>query len=176
MNRYIIAIALALLPLTALADDTCPPAPSPEVCFTPGAGCEQIIVSRINIATRSVLVQAYSFTSPRIAEALVRAYARGIDVRVILDRSDLRARGTQVAVLAGGGVPTWIDTKHAIAHNKVIVYDAEVVQTGSFNLTNAAEHANAENAVFIKDVALAKLFTANWERHAAHSSLVAVQK
>jgi phosphatidylserine/phosphatidylglycerophosphate/cardiolipin synthase-like enzyme len=172
MRTTLLTIALLTLPASAIADDTCPPPPPPEVCFTPGTGCEQIIVSRINIATKSVFVQAYSFTNAKIAEALVRATARGVDVRVILDRSDLRARGSQVAPLAGGGVPTWVDSRHAIAHNKVIIYDLAVVQTGSFNFTNAAEHVNAENAVFIESPALAKLYTANWLAHAAHSSQV----
>lgn len=161
---------LAIAPLTALADDTLPcPVTAPEVCFTPGTGCQELIVSRINVATKSVYVQAYSFTSPRIAAALVHAHDRGLDVRVILDRSDVTGRGTQIGALVAGGVPTWVDSAHAIAHNKVIVYDQSVVQTGSFNLTNAAEHANAENAVFLADATLAKLYTDNWTRHVAHS-------
>lgn len=140
-----------------------------EVCFVPGTGCQDLIVQHIDAAKTSVFAQAYSFTSSKIAEALVRAKARGVDVRVILDRSDLTGKGTQLRTLVDGKVPTWIDSAHAISHNKVLVLDGVIVQTGSYNLTGAAERSNAENAVFIHDAALAKQFFDNWVRHVAHS-------
>jgi pimeloyl-ACP methyl ester carboxylesterase len=51
----------------------------------------------------------------------------------------------------------------------LMVYDRQTVQTGSFNFTHAAEHANAENCLFIQDEGLAQQYTANWETHRAHS-------
>lgn len=169
MKVITIAIVLALFPLSAHGDPACPsPAPT-EACFTPGAGCESPTVAHIDAATRSIWVQAYSFTSGPIAAALVRAHQRHVDVRVILDRSDATGHGSKLGVLLAAGVPTWIDARHAIAHNKVIVLDNAVVQTGSFNFTNAAEHSNAENAVFIADPGIAKLYADNWARHLAHS-------
>lgn len=171
MKPFLIATALLLAPLSAIAADagSCPVVVTPEVCFAPGTGCEGPTVAHLDAATRSVLVQAYSFTSGPIADALARAKARGVDVRVILDRSDATGRGTKLGVLLAGNVPTWIDSRHAIAHNKVMVYDGAIVQTGSFNFTNAAEHSNAENAVFIADASVARLYADNWARHAAHS-------
>ncbi|WP_406829270.1 phospholipase D-like domain-containing protein [Wolbachia endosymbiont (group B) of Camptogramma bilineatum] len=38
-------------------------------------------------AKKSVLVQAYQFTSKPIAESLVQAKKRGVDIKVILDES-----------------------------------------------------------------------------------------
>ena len=49
------------------------------------------------------------------------------------------------------GIPTFIDAKHAIAHNKIMIIDRETVITGSFNFTKAAEEKNAENLLIIKD-------------------------
>ena len=62
-----------------------------------------------------------------------------------------------------------IDAKHAIAHNKITVIDGEVVITGSFNFTKAAEEHNAENLLVIRDQGLAEKYTANWKAHAEHS-------
>jgi len=62
-----------------------------------------------------------------------------------------------------------IDAKHAIAHNKIMVIDGEVVITGSFNFTKAAEEHNAENLLVIRDAALAERYAANWKAHAEHS-------
>jgi phosphatidylserine/phosphatidylglycerophosphate/cardiolipin synthase-like enzyme len=71
--------------------------------------------------------------------------------------------------LANQGVPTMIDATHAIAHNKVIVIDGEVVITGSFNFTKAAQEKNAENLLIIRDQAVAAQYTQNWETHRQHS-------
>lgn len=66
-------------------------------------------------------------------------------------------------------IPTFIDAAHAIAHNKVMVIDGQVVITGSFNFTKAAEESNAENLLVIRDTDLAGKYAANWETHLRHS-------
>jgi phosphatidylserine/phosphatidylglycerophosphate/cardiolipin synthase-like enzyme len=62
-----------------------------------------------------------------------------------------------------------IDTNHAISHNKVMVIDGELVLTGSFNFTKAAQEKNAENLLIIRDPALAAQYTKNWDVHRQHS-------
>jgi len=64
-----------------------------------------------------------------------------------------------------------IDAQHAIAHNKVIVIDENIVITGSFNFTKAAESNNAENILVIRDPTLAEKYLKNWKTHAAHSDI-----
>ena len=67
------------------------------------------------------------------------------------------------------GIPTFIDDRHAIAHNKIIIIDGKTVLTGSFNFTKQAEEHNAENLLVIEDAALAAKYTQNWNTHFAHS-------
>ena len=117
----------------------------------------------------TVIVQAYSFTSAPIAKALVTAKSRGVNVQVILDDSQRTEKYTEATFLLHAGIPTYIDAKHAIAHNKVMVIDARTVITGSFNFTKAAEESNAENLLVIDDVELAKKYTQNWMEHYKHS-------
>jgi phosphatidylserine/phosphatidylglycerophosphate/cardiolipin synthase-like enzyme len=57
------------------------------VCFTPGGNCTDAIVQALGDAKRTILVQAYSFTSAPIAKALLDAHTRGAQVQVILDKS-----------------------------------------------------------------------------------------
>jgi phosphatidylserine/phosphatidylglycerophosphate/cardiolipin synthase-like enzyme len=66
-----------------------PPAPWPSttttpsavtVCFTPGGNCTNAIVKTLGDAKRTILVQAYSFTSAPIAKALLDAHQRGVQV------------------------------------------------------------------------------------------------
>ena len=140
-----------------------------QVYFSPKGGCTEAVVENLNKATNRVLVQAYSFTSVPIARALVDAQKRGVKVQAILDKSQRKEHYTEADFLLHAGVPTYIDAKHAIAHNKIMVIDSRTILTGSFNFTKAAEENNAENLLVIEDVALAKKYSDNWQKHLAHS-------
>jgi phosphatidylserine/phosphatidylglycerophosphate/cardiolipin synthase-like enzyme len=166
--------ALKLLAFVALF--TAVPAiagPDVQVCFTPEYGntpsCTQDIVNALDSARRTILVQAYSFTSAPIAKALVEARRRGVEVKVILDKSANTHHYSAATFLAHMGVPVWIDAQHAIAHNKVMVIDEATVITGSFNFTKAAEEHNAENLLIIRNPVLAARYTDNWNKHLEHS-------
>ena len=137
-----------------------------QACFTPhqkaySQGCDQLLVSHINAAKDSILVQAYSFTSGPIADALAIASRRHIKILVLVDKSQVTARYNKVQTLLDEGIPVYVDYKVAIAHNKVMVIDDETVETGSYNFTGSAEHRNAENMLIIKDRKLAKTYTQN---------------
>lgn len=139
------------------------------VYFSPGGGCTEAVVNALDNAQSSVLVQAYSFTSAPIAQALVDAHKRGVKVQVILDKSNRTANYSSADFVAHAGISTFIDGKHAISHNKIMVIDGHTIITGSFNFTKAAEEHNAENLLVIDDSALATGYTQNWEDHRQHS-------
>jgi len=144
-----------------------------QVYFSPKGGCTDAIVREIDNATMEVLVQAYSFTSAPIAKALVNAKKRAVNVEAILDKSQKTAKYTSATFLANMRIPTYIDSKHAIAHNKIIIIDKETVITGSFNFTTAAEEKNAENVIIIKSKELAGIYLDNFLKHRAHSEKLA---
>lgn len=143
--------------------------PPVEVRFSPSGGCTEAVVKEIDAARKTILVQAYSFTSTPIAKALVDAHKRGVDVRVILDKSQRTEKYSSADFVQHAGIPTWIDAQHAIAHNKVMVIDGETVITGSFNFTSSAETRNAENLLVIRSPELAKMYADNWRVHLEHS-------
>jgi phosphatidylserine/phosphatidylglycerophosphate/cardiolipin synthase-like enzyme len=139
--------------------------------FSPNGGCTQAVVDALSAAKKTILVQAYSFTSAPIAKALVEAKHRGVDVRVILDKSQRTERYSGATYLVNEGIPTFIDAAHRIAHNKVMVIDDQTVITGSFNFTKAAESGNAENVLLILHAPeLAARYTANWKEHLVHAA------
>ena len=156
--RSLLALAL---PLAAAGDI--------QVFFSPHGGCTEAVVDNLGRAANSVLVQAYSFTSAPIAKALVDARKRGVNVQVILDKSNLTGQYSSADFVAHANIPTYIDARHAISHNKIMVIDGKTILTGSFNFTKAAEGSNAENLLVIQDAALAKVYTANWKAHLEHS-------
>lgn len=140
-----------------------------QVYFSPKGGCTEAIVGNLNRATNTVLVQAYSFTSAPIAKALVEAKKRGVLVQVILDKSQRTANYSSADFVAHAQIPTFIDAKHAIAHNKIMIIDGKTVLSGSFNFSKAAEESNAENLLVIQDPQMARKYTDNWNSHRKHS-------
>ena len=143
--------------------------PPIQVYFSPNGGCTEAVVKEINAAKTTILVQAYSFTSTPIAKALVDAHKRGVKIQVILDKSKRSEKYSSADFVLHAGIPTFIDAKHAIAHNKIMVIDGATVITGSFNFTKAAETSNAENLLVIRSPELAAKYAANWQAHLEHS-------
>ncbi len=146
-----------------------------QVAFSPEDDAGEIIVQAIRGAKKQVLVQAFSFTHRKIAEALIEARRRGVEVQLIADREQVKRmeRGL-VPQIAADGVPTFIDSDHDSAHSKIMIIDAGTAQaaviTGSFNFTHAAQYKNAENLLLFRgNPQLTQAYLANWQRHRAHS-------
>jgi len=147
-----------------------------ELAFTPGQDAAGLIIETIVRARRQVLVQAFSFTHDGIADALIAAHRRGVDVRLIADGEQTRKmRREQISAIAAAGVPVWLDNEHLSAHDKVMVVDADdakaaAVITGSYNFTKAAQYRNGENVLVLRgNPALAQAYRNNWQRHLAHA-------
>ncbi len=148
------------------------------VCFSPPiqGGCDPqaAILSEIAGARNEILVQAYVLTARPVVDALIRAHARGVVVRIILDRKQLRhdRSGVRAASrLVAAGIPVAIDDGvRGIAHNKVMVIDRRTVITGSYNFTWSAEHRNAENMVIINDPVVAAEYAQNWRTRESASA------
>lgn len=140
-----------------------------EVYFSPRGGATEAIVKHLAKAEKTIYVQAYSFTSPAITQALIDAKARGAEVVVILDKSQSRGQGASGSSLREAGVKVYIDSAHAIAHNKVMLIDGQTLITGSFNFTKAAEDRNAENVVVLESPEAVGLYMENFGTHLGHS-------
>jgi phosphatidylserine/phosphatidylglycerophosphate/cardiolipin synthase-like enzyme len=132
-----------------------------DFCFTPGNDCTGIIVTEIGKARKSIDVQAFVFTSTAIEQSLADAKTNGIDVKIILDKTE---ENKSAIWFREHDIPVWIDYRPAISHNKVIIIDEYTVITGSFNFTVAAQERNAENVLIIHDAGLARGYLANWEK------------
>jgi phosphatidylserine/phosphatidylglycerophosphate/cardiolipin synthase-like enzyme len=154
---------------------TLPATGTVQAAFTPGDDAGKLIIDAIDAAQHQVLVQAFSFTHRKIADSLIAASRRGVDVKVISDKDQIhRIRTSLISKMAADGVPVFTDSAHDSAHNKVIVIDAgspaATLITGSFNFTHAAQYKNAENVLLIKgNAALTDLYRKNWQHHYEHS-------
>ena len=142
-----------------------------EAHFSPRGGCTEAVVAQIDRAKHAIYVQAYSFTSEEIGQALILAHRRGVKVEALVDKGQFDSKHTIADDLDSAGAVVLFDGKHAIAHNKIMLIDGEVVITGSFNFTAAAEKSNAENLLVISgDRGLHDTYLANYNVHREHSA------
>jgi len=173
-----LCLAACLAAGAAGAAERLPASGTVEVLFEPGDDTDAAIGAAIDGARTQILVQAYIFTSRPIAKALVRAAARGVDVRVLADAGNHREpRRNALPMLVEAGIPVALEVDYPNAHNKVIVIDPEggqpAVVTGSYNFTWTAEHRNAENLLILRgNPALARRYAENWHRHARSAQVI----
>ena len=140
------------------------------VCFAPEEDCAAFAVRAIDNAGREILVGAYGLTTGSgIVEALVRAKERGVDVRLIADKTTPCERGSGIEPLSAAGVPIWIDDQARIAHAKTMIIDSAVTLTGSYNWTRGAA-VNSEDLNLISSPAVAAAYTAHWRDRLAVSA------
>jgi phosphatidylserine/phosphatidylglycerophosphate/cardiolipin synthase-like enzyme len=148
-------------------------APGHITLFTQPESGTRPIVEAIDGARHSVWLQMYMVTDPTVVEALGRAAARGLEVRVLLEESpaqpgmnrqvaaDLEVRGVQVA---------WTNPAFSLTHAKTMIVDGEVAYVLTYNLTRAATESNREFAVIDRSQSdveeLKRIFVADWNREA----------
>jgi phosphatidylserine/phosphatidylglycerophosphate/cardiolipin synthase-like enzyme len=146
-----------------------------QVAFTPWDDAEGMIVDGIRRAKTQILVQAFTFTSRALANALIAAKRRGVDVLVMADREQtINGEASRIPDLVHAGIPVMLEVRYQSAHNKVMVIDAgaadAAVITGSYNWTYAAQRKNAENVLILRqNPDIANAYAANWRRHFAEA-------
>lgn len=155
---------IAKVPNTLSSPQVVPATGTIEVAFSPRGGITNMIIKELNSAKSSIEVQAYSFTSAPIAKALVDPTRRGVNVRVIVDKSQKTEKYSIVTYLTNASIPVHIDAGFAIAHSKIMIVDQINVITGSFNFTKSGEERNAENCLILRgNKELVDLYMQNWQ-------------
>lgn len=119
--------------------------------FSPNGGCQDVVVSEISQAKKSIDIAMYSFTSREIAQALVEAQKRHVKVRIVLDKAQKNEHYSKSRYLIGKGFDVKYHSGSGLMHNKFAVIDGWVLLTGSFNWTASADKRNEENLLIITD-------------------------
>jgi phospholipase D len=174
MKKHCITLILTGFISTISMAYTFPADTSYQLCFTPGRNCTKMLTNRLKKASQQIDVQAYSFNSYAIIDSLIAAAKRGVIVNIIFDKSNFKSPYSQkLNRLKSAGIHIWKDDKPNIAHNKVMIIDHKIVETGSFNFTYSAQKNNAENMLIIDSTQLATQYEANWLRRQKVSKAIA---
>lgn len=133
------------------------------VYFSPKGGCKDALIGWINRANISIHILIYSFTLDQIGEALIEAYGRGIDVKVVFERDQV-TKDSEYWKLKEAGIPARNDTNPKLMHHKIMIIDGEIVVTGSYNWSKSAEEWNNENLIIIRSREIAKKYEEEFEK------------
>lgn len=141
-------------------------APGVEVGFSPEGSARALVLKVIGEARRSIQVLAYAFQAPDIAEALVAAQKRGVEIRVVVDKERNTGKASKAAMdfVVRNGVALRTNARFHLHHDKTIIVDSLTIQTGSFNYAPSAETKNSENVVVIREMPeVAARFLSHWQ-------------
>ncbi|MDP2362542.1 MAG: phospholipase D-like domain-containing protein, partial [Ignavibacteria bacterium] len=118
----------------------------------------------------------YTFTDLILADALVDAKNRGVEVRIYLDRSQVTGRYSQSRYFVQNTMNVRISSNRYIMHNKFTIIDGELLITGSYNWTQSANTKNDENLLVIDCIYVIKIYQEQFERLWSQFSLVLFEK
>lgn len=145
-------IFLALTLTVAQADE-------PQVYFSRSDPVARILAREIDAAQKTIHVLVYSLTDSALMDALVRAADRGVDVKVVLDKSQSEGNSSladaMVTRLGEKRVQIRSGKGRGSMHEKMAIYDGLTVTLGSFNWTANARDNNWENLIVLRDARLA---------------------
>ncbi|HEX5942025.1 MAG TPA: phospholipase D-like domain-containing protein, partial [Anaerolineales bacterium] len=121
------------------------------------------LIEKINAAKTSIHIASFEFDLTPVAEALIAAKQRGVDVRWVTDdehglEADVEPGHGQFAMLQNAGIEVRSDTRSALMHNKFWIFDGQIVWTGSTNITENGIFDQDNNTVVIQSPELAAIY------------------
>lgn len=135
----------------------------------PSGSVEERLLQFINDAQTSIHIASFEFNLPRVADALIAAKARGVDVRWVTDDEngldiDANPNRGQFTRLMAGGVEVKDDAgRSALMHNKFWIFDRQIVWTGSTNITVNGIYKQNNNVIVFRSGDVALIYEREWD-------------
>ncbi|OGS14413.1 MAG: hypothetical protein A2285_08930 [Elusimicrobia bacterium RIFOXYA12_FULL_57_11] len=139
----------------------------PAYIFTGDERMSPALVSAIDRTRVTLDVALYNLQLRETIDAMLRARARGVKVRIIFDYDHVYPKaGKEIQAVIDSGIETRVMKGRAGSgsmHCKYGIYDGTLLQTGSANWSNLAETASYENMMFVADGGIVRGYAANFE-------------
>jgi phosphatidylserine/phosphatidylglycerophosphate/cardiolipin synthase-like enzyme len=133
-----------------------------ETYFTRKDGnLDKILIKEMNAAQKNLNVAIYSITKEDIANAIMDAKKRGVDVKIITDKQESKTKYQKVILdkLKQDGIPIKINSHPGIMHLKLSIIDDKIACGGSYNYTANATKENDENLIVMRDSNIVKEYS-----------------
>lgn len=119
--------------------------------FSPGPDCRNKLLDLIGSAKKRIDICVFTISDDRLTEAIIKAYRKGINIKIITDNDKSEDRGSDIDRLIDAGVNIRMDATANHMHHKYMVVDHAVLANGSFNWTRSATERNEENILVTSD-------------------------
>lgn len=107
-----------------------------DTMFFPNEANVARLCSYLGKATRSLRICVFNFTNNELSKAVLDAWNRNCDVKIITDDECTTNKGSDINFLVNKGIPARTDDAEKFhMHNKFVIVDDKFLITGSFNWT-----------------------------------------
>jgi cardiolipin synthase A/B len=128
------------------------------------------LYTSIHEAKHSIDLVMYGFTDQAVANALIAAHQRGVNVRVMLQHYPYKNRHENdaiVKILKQAGVAVhWANPQFSITHQKTLVVDHALAYDMTFNFTDNTLRSERNFALVVRDKQaiseIERAFNADW--------------
>ena len=130
---------------------------------TDGNPIEDELIALIDNADSMIHIASFEFNLDAVAEALIAAHERGVEVQWVTDDehgidADEEEGHGQIEMLDDAGIEVKDDHRGALMHNKFWLFDGETTWTGSTNITENGTLLNNNNVIVIDSPALTAIY------------------
>lgn len=116
------------------------------------------IIPLIDGAQKYIYMPVFLITHKELADSLVRASKRGVNVKVIIDATNSHGSASKHKYLRQNGIQVKTENFAGKCHSKSIIIDDTYTIIGSMNFSKSGEGINDENLVIIKNSEIAKFY------------------
>ncbi len=121
------------------------------------------LIERIDKAQSSIHIASFEFNLTPVAEALIAAHERGVDIKWVTDdehglEADEEEDHGQFEMLEDAGIEIRDDGRSALMHNKFWIFDGQTAWTGSTNITKNGNFRNNNNVIIIENPDVAAIY------------------
>ncbi len=140
-----------------------------SVRFGPEDDVADLLAALLSQAQSEIRFMAFSFTHEDMGNAILSRAQSGVDVAGIFEQRGSETEYSELSKLYCAGVPVMQDGNPRTFHHKVLIIDAHIVVTGSFNFSNNANESNDENVVIIDNAEIAAEYLKEFDRRWAEA-------
>ena len=124
-------------------------------------GPDQFLVEALDQARSGIDAALYDLNLWSVRNALLRAYERGVLVRLVMEEDSQDRQ--EVQELIEVGIPIVFDQTDSLMHNKFLVIDGAEVWTGSMNLTVNGAYRHLNNLIRVRSSRLAENYSVEFD-------------
>ena len=130
-----------------------------SIYFSPKSNTyENGLKKLIQNAEQYIYIPVFYLTHKDLAQQLINAKNRGVEIKIILDATAARNRYSMHTELRKNGIKVKVENFGGKMHIKSIIVDDKYIVSGSMNLTKAGNSKNDENTIVVQNSNLAKQY------------------